>query len=86
MRRRITLLFVSLALALQLSGCGTLMFKDRHGQARGNVDPNVLVLDGVGLLFFVIPGLVAFAVDFWTGAVYLPPGEDEGEGPFWGSR
>jgi hypothetical protein len=25
-------------------------------------------------VYFVVPGLVAFAVDFATGAIYLPPG------------
>ena len=32
------------------------------------------LLDGAGLLLFVIPGLFAFAVDFVTGAIYLPEG------------
>jgi hypothetical protein len=32
------------------------------------------VLDGVGVLVFVVPGLVAFGVDFATGAIYLPSG------------
>ena len=49
---------------------------------RGKIDPNAVVLDGIGLLFFVVPGLVAFAIDFATGAIYLPPGEETGEGPF----
>jgi hypothetical protein len=29
-------------------------------------------LDGLGLLLFFVPGVVAFAVDFYTGAIYLP--------------
>ena len=28
----------------------------------------------LGLLLFVVPGVVAFAVDFGTGAIYLPSG------------
>ena len=36
------------------------------------IDPTVAILDGIGLLLFIIPGLVAFAVDFHTGAIYLP--------------
>ena len=39
-----------------------------------------LLLDG--LLFFVVPGLVAFAVDFVSGAIYLPDDVERGEGPF----
>ena len=34
----------------------------------------VAALDGIGVLLFVIPGLVAFIVDFATGAIYLPGG------------
>jgi hypothetical protein len=30
-------------------------------------------LDGLGLLLFFVPGVIAFAVDFGTGAIYLPP-------------
>ena len=32
------------------------------------------MLDGIGLLLFIIPGVIAFAVDFSTGAIYLPGG------------
>ena len=28
---------------------------------------------GVGLLLFLVPGIIAFVVDFTTGAIYLPP-------------
>lgn len=29
-------------------------------------------LDGLGLVLFFVPGVIAFAVDFYTGAIYLP--------------
>lgn len=58
------------------------MFPERQGQTSGKVDPNILLLDGIGLIFFIVPGLVAFVVDFATGAIYLPPGIERGEGPF----
>ncbi len=35
-------------------------------------------MDGIGLLFFIIPGVIAFAVDIDTGAIYLPPGRSQG--------
>ena len=54
------------------SGCGTLLYPERQGQTSGRIDPTVLILDGIGLFFFVVPGLVAFAVDFGTGTIYLP--------------
>lgn len=67
----------------QGSGCGTLIFPERQNEANsGKLDPNILILDGIGLLFFILPGLVAFGVDFVTEAIYLPVGVEKGEGPF----
>ena len=63
---------ICFTLITQLAGCGTLMHPERRGQKSGRVDPAVAVLDGIGLLLFIIPGLIAFAVDFSTGAIYLP--------------
>lgn len=61
-------------LLTQLTACGTLFWPDRRGQIDGKIDPVVAVLDAVGILFYVIPGLIAFGVDFATGAIYLPHG------------
>jgi hypothetical protein len=58
--------------AIQMTGCGTLMYPERQGQTSGRIDATVAILDGIGLLFFIIPGLIAYAVDFSTGAIYLP--------------
>lgn len=44
------------------------------GQSAGKIDPGVAVLDGLGLLLFLIPGVIAFAVDFNNGTIYLPGG------------
>ncbi len=74
---------LTLAACLPLAGCATIFFPERQqADHSGKLDPNILVLNGVGLLFFVIPGLVAFGVDFATGAIYLPEGVEKGEGPF----
>lgn len=62
-------------LLTQMTACGTIFFPDRRGQIEGKIDPMVAVLDAVGLLFYVIPGLIAFGVDFATGAIYLEPGK-----------
>lgn len=61
--------------AVQQSGCGTIFWPERRGQPAGPLDLKVVALDAVGLLFFFIPGVIAFAVDFATGAIYLPPGQ-----------
>lgn len=59
-------------LIAQLAGCGTLLHPERRGQKGGRLDAGIVVLDAVGLLFFVIPGIIAFAVDFSNGTIYLP--------------
>ena len=62
------------ALLTQLTACGTLFFPDRRGQIEGRIDPMVAGLNAIGILFYVIPGLIAFGIDFATGAIYLPSG------------
>lgn len=57
----------------QMTSCGYVLYPERRGQTGGRIDAGVAVLDAVGLLFFIIPGVVAFAVDFSSGAIYLPP-------------
>lgn len=59
-------------LSLSLVNCGVLLHPERQGQTGGRIDPAVAILNGVGLLFFVIPGLVAYAIDFHQGTIYLP--------------
>ncbi|MCU1722132.1 MULTISPECIES: polyribonucleotide nucleotidyltransferase [unclassified Pseudomonas] len=62
------------ALLTQLTACGTLFYPDRRGQIEGKIDPVIVALDAVGILFYVIPGLIAFGIDFASGAIYLPGG------------
>ena len=69
---------ILVVLVTQIAGCGTIMYPERRGQKlHGDVDTRVAILDAVGLLFFIIPGLIAFGVDFYTGAIYLRPGEKQ---------
>ena len=63
---------VCVVLVAQLIGCGTLMYPERRGQRGGRIDAGVAILDGIGLLFFLIPGIIAYAVDFSNGTIYLP--------------
>ena len=62
------------ALLLQ-TACGTILYPDRRGQKGARIDPGVAVLDGIGLLFFIIPGVIAFAVDFGNGCIYYSPSD-----------
>jgi hypothetical protein len=59
-------------------GCGTILYPERRYQPHGDLDLTVVALDTLGLLLFFIPGVIAFAVDFTTGAIYLPPHESFG--------
>lgn len=65
-------LLLSATLVTQLSACGTVFYPERRGQISGEIDPGVAILNGIGLLFYLVPGIIAFAVDFATGAIYLP--------------
>ena len=65
-------LLVCAVFTMQLMGCGTLMYPERRGQRGGKLDVGVTILDAVGLLFFIIPGVIAFCVDFSNGTIYLP--------------
>lgn len=57
-----------------LTGCGMILHPERRGQPPGgNLDWSIVALDTLGLLLFFLPGVIAFAVDFSTGAIYLPP-------------
>ena len=37
------------------------------------------VADGVGLIFFILPGVIAYAIDFSTGCIYLSGGGTSNE-------
>jgi hypothetical protein len=57
-----------------LAGCGMIIHPERRNQPPGGgLDWGIVALDGLGLLLFFIPGVIAFAVDFATGAIFLPP-------------
>jgi hypothetical protein len=63
---------LTLGLAIFFTSCGTILYPERRGQPAGQFDPAIVVLDGIGLLLFFVPGVIAFVVDFATGAIYLP--------------
>jgi hypothetical protein len=60
------------ALGLQAAGCGTILYPERRGRSSGHVDAGVAVMDGFWCLAFIVPGVVAFIVDFGNGAIYAP--------------
>ncbi len=72
-RRHLALRYLTVLVAFQTASCGTLLHPERRGQPAGRLDPAVVVLDAAGLLLFFVPGIIAFAVDFSNGTIYLPP-------------
>jgi len=74
MVKKLLSIFILIALLMQISACGYLLHPERRGQTGGRIDMGVAVLDGVGLLLFLVPGIIAFAVDFSSGCIYLPGG------------
>jgi len=76
--RRLISLALCTLMVTQLVSCGTLLYPERRRQKSGQIDGAVVLMDAIGLLFFIIPGVLAFAVDFHTGSIYLPPGTPEG--------
>lgn len=73
LRRGLTGLVLA-ASVTALVGCGTVFHPERKGQVSGRIDPAVAIANGVGLLFFIVPGVIAYAVDFSNGTIYLPSG------------
>ncbi|WP_179953281.1 polyribonucleotide nucleotidyltransferase [Desulfobotulus mexicanus] len=78
--QRVLVWMVLFLCLVPLTGCGTLLYPERRHQqlqldpGGRRIDPAVAVMDAACLIFFIIPGIVAFAVDFATGAIYLPGG------------
>jgi hypothetical protein len=64
------------ALLIQIVGCGTIFYPERQGQTvHGGIDIVVAIADSAWFLAYIIPGLVAWGVDLYTGALYLPTGK-----------
>lgn len=73
-RRQFGAVVIGGVLGTSLSGCGTILYPERRGQPAGPLDWEIVALDAIGLILFFVPGVIAFAVDFSNGTIYLPPG------------
>ena len=74
-RRRFLCCGISGLLSGCSAGCGTIIHPERKGQSAGPLDWKIVGLDALGLLLFFVPGVIAFAVDFNNGTIYLPQNE-----------
>jgi len=70
--RKIISSLLALTLVTQISSCGYVFHPDRRGQTNSDkVDWAIVGLDAIGLVFFIVPGLIAYAVDVYSGTIYL---------------
>ena len=67
--------FLIACLLSQMVACGLILHPERKGQKAGQIDPAIALFDAIGLLFYLVPGVIAFAVDFYSGTIYLPGGK-----------
>ncbi len=68
---------LALCVPAALTGCGTLLYPERRGQGRGGkIDWTVAGMDAIGLVLFVVPGVIAFGVDYYNGSLFFPESED----------
>jgi hypothetical protein len=64
------------AFVIQIAGCGTIFYPERRGQTvHGGIDIVVAVTDSLWFIAFIIPGFIAWGIDLYTGALYMPPGQ-----------
>ncbi len=73
--QKIKSLIISLVLLTtilsQVTSCGYVLHPERRGQKSGQIDWAIVGLDAIGLIFFVVPGLISFGVDIYSGTIYL---------------
>lgn len=75
MLKKLILLVLSISV-LSLQACGTLIKRDQIGKAHSKkLDLPIVALNAIGLVLFIVPGVVAFTVDYLNGTLYLPYGK-----------
>ena len=63
----------AIVLSLFVSACGTILKPNQINKPHSSqLDIAIVALDAFGLIFFIIPGAVAFVVDYSNGTLYLP--------------
>jgi hypothetical protein len=70
-RRRCLQALASLGCASGMVGCAAIIHPERQGNPPGPIDVAPLILDILWFIPGLVPGIIALAVDFGTGAIYL---------------
>ncbi|OPZ58655.1 MAG: hypothetical protein BWY87_01358 [Deltaproteobacteria bacterium ADurb.Bin510] len=76
----VVLLFSLLSM---FTSCAFFLYPERRGRTAGHVDVPCLILDCGLLIFWVVPGVIALAVDFASGAIYASSGRGDEQGKQW---
>lgn len=74
MKSRFLILLVFVLMIFTTFNCGYFLYPERRGNPPGQIDTGTLVLDILWLIPGLIPGAIALAVDFTSGAIYLSGG------------
>jgi hypothetical protein len=73
---RCMVLFVLLSFTYLVAGCGTFLYPERLRQEPSRkVHAPTLIMDSLWLFVFIIPGVVALAVDIANGTIYYSEAE-----------
>jgi hypothetical protein len=70
-RRRVLGLGLGALSLLGATGCATILHPERKGNRSGRIDVGALILDILWFIPGIVPGVIAIAVDFSTGAIYV---------------
>lgn len=74
--KKMLLILLAATAAVSFTGCGTLFRGERVGKrASDRIDPTIMILDCCGLLFGLIPGVVALVLDFNNKTIYYTKSE-----------
>lgn len=70
LRSRVLVLIALAIVMVSVANCGFILYPERRGATGGKIDPAVLIMDCAWLVCFIVPGVIALAVDFATGCIY----------------
>ncbi len=72
---RFTAVCVLAVFVVTNTGCAYILKPEQRGNKQGNIDVTNLVFDCLWLFAGVVPGVIALAVDFGSGAIYTGGGK-----------
>lgn len=69
------LLLLAVGCFLTIQSCGTIFKSNQAGKMHSKkLDISIVLLDAIGLVLLLVPGIVAFTIDYLNGTLFLPYG------------